>query len=165
MATPMETNTEELQEILNTVYNLPMAGGGSSEPDLVITATEDFAWAKPDNDPTSNFAKILFDPNAVISTYEKHMAGKDVRAVLRGLIFLNSSRPRMMTAYTSDRVIGYGPDVSGDNYNYLVVRFFAAPGYFFLSGDGGYYILEYRFGINPDTGEAVFAGANMWNAI
>ena len=35
MSTPIETNTEELQEILNTVYNLPMAGGGDNY-DLVI---------------------------------------------------------------------------------------------------------------------------------
>lgn len=32
----IETNTEELREILQTVYDLPNAGGGSSEPDLVI---------------------------------------------------------------------------------------------------------------------------------
>lgn len=37
MSTPIETNTEELQEILQTVYNLPNAGGGSSEPDLIVT--------------------------------------------------------------------------------------------------------------------------------
>lgn len=36
MSTPIETNTEELQEILETVYNLPNVGGGSSAPDLVI---------------------------------------------------------------------------------------------------------------------------------
>lgn len=36
MSTPIESNTEGLQEILQTVYNLPMAGGGSAEPDLVI---------------------------------------------------------------------------------------------------------------------------------
>lgn len=39
MSTPIETNTEELQEILNTVYNLPNRnnGGSSSEPDLVLS--------------------------------------------------------------------------------------------------------------------------------
>lgn len=39
MATPIEANTEGLQEILQTVYNLPMAGGGSAEPDLVLNIT------------------------------------------------------------------------------------------------------------------------------
>lgn len=39
MSTPIETNTEELQEILQTVYNLPNAGGsgGSVKPDLVLS--------------------------------------------------------------------------------------------------------------------------------
>ena len=40
MSTPIETNTEELQEILQTVYNLPnRSSGGSAEPDLVIGST------------------------------------------------------------------------------------------------------------------------------
>lgn len=36
MSTPIETNTEQLQEVLQQVYNLPLAGGSSSTPDLVI---------------------------------------------------------------------------------------------------------------------------------
>ena len=40
MATPIETNTSELQEILQSVYNLPNANsGGSDTPDLVIKLT------------------------------------------------------------------------------------------------------------------------------
>ena len=38
MSTPIETNTEELQEILQTVYNLPNAGGsGKVSWDCVLT--------------------------------------------------------------------------------------------------------------------------------
>lgn len=37
MSTPIETNTEELQEVLQQVYNLPSrSSGGSATPDLVI---------------------------------------------------------------------------------------------------------------------------------
>lgn len=37
MSTPIETNTEELQEILQQVYDLPNSNAsGSSEPDLVL---------------------------------------------------------------------------------------------------------------------------------
>ena len=40
MSTPIETNTEELQEILQTVYNLPLAGGsGKVSWDCVIEAS------------------------------------------------------------------------------------------------------------------------------
>lgn len=39
MSTPIETNTEELQEILQTVYNLPNAGGsGKVSWDCVLEA-------------------------------------------------------------------------------------------------------------------------------
>ena len=37
MSTPIETNTEELQGVLNRMYNLPNLGGsGSVRPDLVL---------------------------------------------------------------------------------------------------------------------------------
>ena len=36
MSTPIETNTEQLQEVLQQVYNLPSRSGGSTTPDLVI---------------------------------------------------------------------------------------------------------------------------------
>lgn len=165
MATPIETNTEELQEILNTVYNLPMAGGGSSEPDLVITAAENFAWANPNQYPTYNWGKILFDPNAVISTYEKHMAGKDVRAVFGGFFPLNSAIPRVMTTHPHARIIGYGPDVynSGNNCHYLVVRFHVYDSYYFLSNDGTAFEPEYRFIISSDMSTATLEACAMWN--
>lgn len=41
MSTPIETNTEELQEILQTVNNLPNAGGGGSSDVFVVRVTLD----------------------------------------------------------------------------------------------------------------------------
>ena len=40
MSTPIETNTEQLQEVLQQVYNLPSRSGGSTTPDLVINYEE-----------------------------------------------------------------------------------------------------------------------------
>ena len=45
MSTPIETNTEELQGVLNRMYNLPNLGGsGSVKPDLVLrlNPTDDY---------------------------------------------------------------------------------------------------------------------------
>jgi hypothetical protein len=36
MSTPIETNTEQLQEVLQQVYNLPNRSGGGTTPDLVV---------------------------------------------------------------------------------------------------------------------------------
>lgn len=59
MSTSIETNTEELQEILNTVYDLPdRSTGGSSDADLVVTftANEGDNYLSPDSVIESNFA-------------------------------------------------------------------------------------------------------------
>lgn len=165
MSTPIETNTEELQEILQTVYNLPMAGGGSSEPDLVITPGEDFRFSPAStSNPTFNISKISFDPSAVISTYEKLIAGKDVRVVFTGRILLNSDVPMIMTTYPALRVLAYGTEVTSSSVPALVVRFQCANGYFFMSTSGGWSDMEYRFLINSATGEVTLYGTALWSA-
>ena len=77
MATPIESNTEELQEILQTVYNLPTAGGGSPEPDLVIDLDAS-------NDPyiSNNIDGLTFNPASVINAYNKLLSGETVNCVL-----------------------------------------------------------------------------------
>lgn len=162
MSTPMETNTEELREILQTVYNLPMAGGGSAEPDLVITPDENFQFRSPAQNSTYNIGKVSFDPTAVVSTYEKLMGGKDVRAVLTGIIGLNSYSPKFMTTQPAMRVIAYDHEVFGLTGDFLVVKFEVVPAYFFLSDDAAPVGIEYRFEINPDTKEANLDVAVYW---
>lgn len=77
MSTPIETNTEELQEILQTVYNLPMAGGGGSAPDLVIALdTSDTMTISNNKD------KVTFDSADVVKTYNKLLSGETVNCVL-----------------------------------------------------------------------------------
>lgn len=163
MSTPIETNTEELQEILQTVYNLPDAGGGSSEPDLVITPLENFEFTAPGVDPNYNLTNISFNASEVVSTYEKLMAGKDVRAVFTGYLQLNSYSPKFMTTHPAMRVLAYGGNSYGSDGNFLVVRFKVAYAYFFLSDDQGSMDIEYRFEINPNTGEVTLDGAAFWS--
>ena len=77
MSTPIETNTEELQEILQTVYNLPMAGGGSAEPDLVIGLDTSDLEAISDSPE-----KLTFESADVINAYNKLLSGETVNCVL-----------------------------------------------------------------------------------
>ena len=86
MSTPIKTNTEELQEILQTVYNLPNAsGGGSTEPDLVIT------YNNPINGESfSNPSFCSFDNAAVVDTYSKLLAGQTVNCVLNSEYWIHS---------------------------------------------------------------------------
>ena len=77
MSTPIETNTEELQEILQTVYNLPMAGGGSSEPDLVIGLD-----TSDSQEITGSPEKLTFESADVINAYNKLLSGETVNCVL-----------------------------------------------------------------------------------
>ena len=102
MATPIETNTEELQEILQTVYNLPMAGG-SSEPDLVITL-DDSDSGGINNHPE----KFSFNSDDVIGVYNKLLTGQTVNCVLNAAYWptsggcCNASSPHVTAFAISD---------------------------------------------------------------
>lgn len=104
MATPIETNTEELQEILQTVYNLPMAGGGSSEPDLVITLDNSSNSTNIDNHPE----KFTFNSEDAISVYNKLLTGQTVNCVLNATYWpssggcFNASSPHVTALAKSD---------------------------------------------------------------
>lgn len=127
MSTPMETNTEQLREILQQVYDLPEAGnGGGSEPDLAICPMLD--------DGTSNYFRmkagnfngrdcgpkyVTYDPEKVISVYEKLQAGKDVRVVFTGLLSLNSWDGYFSVCYPCSRAVA----ISNPNYTLLAVAF------------------------------------------
>lgn len=107
MSTPIETNTAELQEILQTVYNLPMAGGGSAEPDLVI-GFDDSNGIGVDNPD-----QITFDPTEVIATYNKLLDGQTVNCVLNAIYFPDSGAPAhascpQMSAFARNNGGAYG---------------------------------------------------------
>ena len=118
MSTPIETNTEELQEILQTVYNLPNAGGsGSSKPDLTIKTAEGFDFVHDSN----KYINVTIDPNEVVSTYDKLKSGKDVRATLTGSMPLSQYYGDIIATYPAERVLCYVQD--WDLVKRLVVRF------------------------------------------
>lgn len=146
MATPIETNTEELQEILQTVYNLPMAGG-SSEPDLVIYGVPAASTGNAFNFVSGSYTGgmcgpqyITFDQEQVIAAYEKLISGKDVRAVfcLPSIAF-NSWDGGWVVRYPAVRVIA----THNDTPRRLAVRFDCASE--FNSGYGSTYKMEYVF--------------------
>lgn len=127
MSTPIETNTAELQEILQTVYNLPMAGGGSAEPDLVIGFDDinGIGLDSPD--------QLTFNPAEVIATYNKLLAGETVSCVLNSKYWVDSGGPvdassPQMVAFAKS----YGaaqPQVAGMLRVYFnLVRFYTVNG-------------------------------------
>ena len=87
MSTPIETNTEELQDLVTRVYNLPNIGGrgGSSEPDLVITLTESVM-----DGITDHPEKFSFNSGEVVNAYTKLLSGETVNCVLNADYFPNS---------------------------------------------------------------------------
>lgn len=161
MATPLETNTEELQKILQQVYDLPNANSSGTEPDLVITPTENFSFNDFAVNADYNVKQISFDPSKVISTYEKLASGNDIRAVFTGHLFLNSWSPAFMATQPATRALVYGSDVE-DGGNWLVIRFSVAHSYFFLSSDDGEKNIEYKFLISADTGEVSLDHARVY---
>lgn len=81
MSTPIETNTEELQEILQTVYNLPMAGGGSSKPDLVLSfSLPSGDWMGKDSVNNDN---VTVKSGSAADTYAKLANGEEATVILK----------------------------------------------------------------------------------
>lgn len=114
MATPIETNTEELQEILNTVYNLPMAGGGSSEPDLVIGLNVENPKMCPDGSsaPCRSLTHMTLDDVSILSgsisaTAEKVRQGLPVRVLLNAVYFYWSDHWYRAVGETTDVQMSY----------------------------------------------------------
>jgi hypothetical protein len=77
MSTPIETNTEELQEILETVNNLPSLGGSEYDLELIANMPEDIMQV----------VDLSAEHITVNGNYEtlkaKIMSGKGIKAVLR----------------------------------------------------------------------------------
>ena len=91
MSTPIETNTEELQEVLQQVYNLPNRSGGSTTPDLVISfvANEGDSYLTPDSVVASNFS---IKSGSVQSTYTKLMNREEVKVILEHEYWYGNSK-------------------------------------------------------------------------
>lgn len=82
MSTPLETNTEELQEILRQVYDLPdrSSVGGSYDLEIGMTCK----WFEPD--PLNERCTIDFsyDHEQVAAVCEKMVNGENPSVIVRG---------------------------------------------------------------------------------
>ena len=85
MSSPIKTNTEELQNILQQVYNLPDRSSGSAEPDLVIGMN-----TSGNMSITGEVDKLTFDSASVVNTYNKILSGQAVSCVLNAKYHIHS---------------------------------------------------------------------------
>lgn len=165
MSTPIETNTEELQEILQTVYNLPTAGGGSSEPDLVIglnvTDTKVFA------DGATNNARDLLDmtvddvsiiSGSVSATAEKVKQGLPVRVLIRSVHFYWSNSWFSDVGEATQVLIGNSNSYPNDDYRWLFATFFLSN-----CATALYHPVMLRITFDLTTGTVYDYKANMFN--
>lgn len=165
----IETNTQELREILDMVYDLPNAsGGGSAKADLVITGM-------PRTEPvTDNFFSlsrftvngknggpeyITFDQEQVVSVYEKLVNGEEIRAALKvPAILFNSWDGFFSATFQAVRVAA-----GKANPTRLIVRFDCAIG-FFGSTEGTYNRFEYEFTVDAANRTATLSNCYLWTA-
>lgn len=131
MSTPIETNTEELQEILNTVYNLPMAGGGSSEPDLIIGINVENHKMFPDGSsaPCRSLNYMTLDDVSILSgsvsaTAEKVRQGLPVKVLLNEVHFYWSNRWHIGVGEASNVQLMYNNEYPNEENPGLAVSFF-----------------------------------------
>ena len=89
MATPLETNTAELEGLLQDVYNLPdRSSGGSSEPDLVIGLnwrnTNTMRSPFTDNESYRyNVNDVSIESGSVLAVVEKLQQNQPVNVLLK----------------------------------------------------------------------------------
>lgn len=73
MSTPIETNTEELQQAVQRVYNLPNIGGsGNAQPDLVIGLSMPIRYIAP----TSENTTVTIESGSLLAVAEAFRAGR-----------------------------------------------------------------------------------------
>lgn len=103
MSTPIETNTEQLQEVLQQVYNLPNRSGGSNSYDLIIPINA----LTMQSLTASDIGEIDYD--AVAATKAKLTNGETVKVLIKGLVTMDSGDPYPANMFpTSVRMDYYG---------------------------------------------------------
>lgn len=103
MSTPIETNTEELQEILQTVYNLPnRSSGGGDNYDLIIPVDVP-AYEGSGCLMVEHLGEI--DWAAVSATGEKLRNGENVNVLIKGNYSLDSGDGFPINAFPTSVVI------------------------------------------------------------
>lgn len=141
MSTPIETNTEELQEIVNRVYNLPNIGGSSSAaPDLVIGLDTSDTF-----EMNGKVEKLTFDSAAVISAYNKLLSGETVNCVLNAKYHIHSGPA---VSASSPQITAYAMSEDGNSARVGHVEVFFNLWYSY--GWTGNLLVIVEFNINHD---------------
>lgn len=151
MSTPIETNTEELREILQTVYNLPMAGGGSAEPDLVIGLdTSDSMQIN------GRIEKVTFDSASVVNAYNKLLSGETVNCVLNANYHIDSG-PAFNASSPQIAVFGKSEDNNSARVGFIQAFFDLWYNY---GGFNGTVLVAVEFSIHGNnTASVAYLGA------
>ena len=157
MSTPIETNTEDLREILQAVYELKNSGGGSSKPDLVIGAYLD---ATAENAPS--YASLCYTTaeefsivsGSVDAVVEKVKQGLPVKVLLNTLQWYDTKEWYRVVAEATSVGLQNFNSYPSDDYEYLIVLF--------SSLDLGFRNnpAAVRININLETGE--IGCSNKW---
>lgn len=157
MSTPIETNTEELNEILQQVYNLPSrSGGGSAEADLTITTGDMFNLYMLGDSDTMGVSHVTFDPAEVVSTYNKLKENKEVKVVLSGRSHMNSWSPKFFVALHPYKVAASN---YGEDPEHLEVCFSYDTGYL-SEGNSRIAVVKYLFEVDTVNSTAVHTITN-----
>lgn len=132
MSTPIENNTEELQAILQTVNNLPNAGGRDSSDVFVVHVTMDETW--------QNIASV---DKAIEEIAEAANSGKACFAVL------NKSTVIPMYAYSSEGGASF-IDNDSDGRISIIIPIEGSPVYEYYRAEA--YAI---YVTGPDNGEVI----------
>ena len=134
MSMPIETNTEELQDIVNYVYNLPNIGGKSSQPDLVIGLNVENTKVCPDDSSTPN--RNFFDmteedivvlQGSVSTVADKINQGLPVKIALKVVHFYwSNSWFRSVAESSHALVVNSNVEYPSENSQYLSIAFFVS---------------------------------------
>ena len=131
MSTPIETNTEELREILNEVYSLPnRSTGGSSEPDLIIGLNiANTKVMSDDGSITRDLERMTVDDVSIVSgsvsdVTEKVRQGQPVKVLLRDIHFYTDDMWYQNIGEANYVMVLNNTVYPNENANILVVTFF-----------------------------------------
>ena len=137
MSTPIETNTEQLQEVLQQVYNLPSRSGGSTTPDLVLGINAEntkTGWYQLDESRLSDISIISGSVSAVA---EKLKQGITPRILLKALEFYANNEWSIGLAEASQVALRAVETYPSDSYEQVRALFtvmnqpshYRTPGY------------------------------------
>lgn len=93
MSTPIETNTEQLQEVLQQVYNLPNRSGGSASYDLTVNLSGEFWTTDSTSYKPGDNLTVAYDAEEARNTAIKLAAGESVSVIVRGDLVFDSGTP------------------------------------------------------------------------